>query len=199
MRRAVRLREYDNSWFDPGRSKAWRAAWMFVGQPLFRTPLLPSSALRVKLLRMFGARVGSGVTIRSEVVVKYPWHLSVGDDCWIGERVWIDCLVPVELGSDVCVSQGAYLCTGNHDWSDPRFGLRLGSVRVGDGAWVGARSVLLPGSILGAGAVLTAGSVAGGSIPPFEIHGGNPAAFIRNRTIHEPSTAIEAAGKRVMS
>lgn len=109
----VRLRSYDNSWYDPGRSSPWRAAWFLLGSPLFRSHLLPSSALRVTLLRLFGARIGQRVVIRHDVNVKYPWHLVVGDDCWIGERVWIDSLTTVRIGNDCCLSQGAYLCTGN--------------------------------------------------------------------------------------
>ena len=54
----IRLREYDNSWYHPGRSNLWRAAWLFVGLPLFRCSLLPFSRLRVLLLRGFGARCG---------------------------------------------------------------------------------------------------------------------------------------------
>jgi putative colanic acid biosynthesis acetyltransferase WcaF len=177
------LKRYDNSWYSPGRSPLWRALWMFVGQPLFRCTFLPSSALRCSLLRGFGAQVGRGVVIHSEVVVKYPWHLRIGEDTWIGERVWIDSLVDVCIGSNVCVSQAAYLCTGNHDWSDPAFGLKLGPIEIMDGAWVGARSTLLPGSTLEIGAVVTAGSVIGGTVPTNEIFGGNPAVYLRKRRV----------------
>ena len=104
MNGPVRLRSYDNGWFNPGRSFPWRAAWLFLGLPLFRCSLLPSSALRVFLLRVFGARVGTGVVIHSEVVVKYPWNLRVGNDCWIGERAWLDSLTTIYLADNVCVS-----------------------------------------------------------------------------------------------
>ena len=101
----VSLREFDNSWYRPGRSRFWQAAWFFVGLPLLRWPLLPSSALRVWLLRLFGARVGNGVVIKPGVRVKYPWLLEVGNNCWLGEDCWIDDLTTVRLGDDVCISQ----------------------------------------------------------------------------------------------
>lgn len=185
MNSGVRLDLYDNGWYDPGRSFFIRVMWLFIGLPLFRSPLLPSSHLRVILLRLFGARVGTGVVIHSEAVVKYPWHLQVGDHCWIGERVWIDCLTTVSLGSNVCVSQGVYICTGNHDWSDRSFGLRIQPVRIGAGCWVGAQSTLLPGSTLEIGAVLTAGSIFSGKIPSFNIFGGNPARYVKTRVLRE--------------
>ena len=193
MKQRIHLRRYDNSWFRPGRNPAWRAAWLFLGQPIFGCSLLPSSRLRVQLLRFFGAHIGDGVVIHSGVQVKYPWHLVVGNDCWIGEQAWIDNLTTVRLGNDVCVSQGAYLCTGNHDWTDPAFGLLIRPVSLEDGAWAGAKSILLPGTRLEEGAVVAAGSVASGTIPSFEIHGGNPAAFVRVRKVGEihASPAVE--------
>ena len=65
------------------------------------------------LLRAFGADVGRRVLIRHGVRVQWPWKLSVADDVWIGEDAWIINLEPVVIGSDVCVSQGAMLCTGS--------------------------------------------------------------------------------------
>lgn len=185
MNPPVQLEQYDNSWYSPGRSFAWRAAWLFVGLPLFRATWLPVSKLRVALLRLFGATIGTGVVIHSEVNVKYPWHLQIGNNCWIGERAWIDNLTTIQLGNDVCLSQDSYLCTGNHDWSDPHFGLIVKPVALRDGSWAGARSVLLPGVVLGEGAIAGAGSVVARSIPDFEVHTGNPAAFVRIRHIRD--------------
>ena len=184
----VRLDRYDNSWFRPGRSLLWRAAWLWAGLPLFRCSLLPFSGFRVALLRLFGAKVGSGVVIHSEAVVKYPWHLVVGDHCWLGERCWIDNLTTVTLESQVCISQGAYLCTGNHDWTDPAFGLRVLPITLHEGSWAGARCTLLPGTVLERGAVAGAGSVISGIVPAFEIWSGNPAAFVRMRRVLSPTS-----------
>ena len=192
----VHLRDYDNRWYYPGRSALWRAAWFFVGSPLFRSHLVPISAVRVALLRLFGAKVGSRVVIRQDVTVKYPWHLVIGDDCWIGERVWIDCLTTVRIGNDVCISQGAYLCTGNHNWSDPGFGLMIAPIQLNHSSWVGAMCVLTPGAVLGSGAIAAAGSVVSGTIPDLEIHAGNPAVFLKKRVIrpaHATHPQYEAA------
>jgi putative colanic acid biosynthesis acetyltransferase WcaF len=130
--------------------------------------------------------------IKPGVRVKYPWRLTVGAAAWLGEDVWIDNLADVEIGSNACVSQGAYLCTGNHDWSDQTFGLIVKSIRIRDGAWVGAKSVVCPGVEIGECAIAAAGSVVTRSIPPYEIHAGNPARFIRHRTILRAHDADEA-------
>lgn len=184
--RTVDLSQYDNAWYDPGRSAGTRLLWLCLGLPMLRSALPLPSRLRAAVLRAFGARIGHGVVIKPGVSVKYPWHLVVEEHCWIGERVWIDNLTAVHLGAHVCISQGAYLCTGNHDWTDPAFGLRIAPIQLGRGSWVGARAMLLPGTMLGEGAVAGAGSVLSGQVPANEIHAGNPAHFVRRREISDP-------------
>ena len=189
----IKLSEYDNSWYHPGRSMLWRCAWLFLGLPILRSPLVPVSRIRVALLRAFGATIGSGVVMQQGFKVKYPWHLVIGSHCWIGEDCWIDNLTTVRIGDDACLSQGCYLCTGNHDWTDPKFGLRIASIEVRDGAWVGAKVVLTPGVVLGEGSIAAAGSVITRSIPPFEIHAGNPGSFVKKRQVGHG--VLETAGK----
>jgi putative colanic acid biosynthesis acetyltransferase WcaF len=172
---------YDNSWYKPGRGIFAVTLWFFLGQPLLRSKINPLSLARRALLRAFGAQIGDNVVIKPGVEVKYPWHLRVGKNSWIGENVWIDNLGDVSIGTNACVSQGAYLCTGNHNWSDPSFGLIIKPILVGDGAWVGAKSVIGPGVEIGECAIAGVGSVVSKDIPAFEIHAGNPARFTRRR------------------
>lgn len=181
MSTPVDLGTFDNSWYSAGRGRITTALWFFFGLPLIRSSINPSSSLRRFLLRLFGARIGPGVVIKPGVRVKYPWRLTIGADSWIGEDCWIDNLEQVTIGSDACLSQGAYLCTGNHDWSDSAFGLIVKPIMVGDGAWIGAMSVIGPGVVLGEGAVALVGSVVTTSIPAFEIHAGAPARLTRTR------------------
>jgi putative colanic acid biosynthesis acetyltransferase WcaF len=189
----VSLRAFDNSWYSPGCPSWVQALWFLLGMPLLRSRVIPFSGFRVLLLRAFGARIGTGAVIKPAVRVKYPWLFEIGNDCWIGEDCWIDNLAPVTLGSNVCISQGAYLCTGNHDWSDPAFGLRVGAISLRDGSWVGARAVLCPGVEFGEGAIATAGSVVAQSIPAWEIHAGNPAKRVKVRTIRSTAASMARA------
>jgi putative colanic acid biosynthesis acetyltransferase WcaF len=181
----IRLASFTNDWYQPGRPFAWQAAWFFVGLPLLRSTLIPSSSFRAFLLRAFGAKIGRHVVIKPGVRVKYPWRLSVGDNSWIGEDCWIDNLDDVIVSHDVCISQGAYLCTGNHDWSDPGFGLIVKKIQLDEGSWVGARATITPGVILRECAIAGAGSVVQRSIPAYEIHSGNPAQLVRRREIYD--------------
>jgi putative colanic acid biosynthesis acetyltransferase WcaF len=191
----VHLKDYNNSWYQPGRSRAWQMAWFLLGLPLLRSSLIPFSGVRVWLLKLFGAEIDEGVVIKPGVRVKYPWHLRIGKDCWIGEDCWIDNLTTVRIGNDVCLSQGAYLCTGNHDWRDRAFGLVTEPILIQNGAWVGAKAFLAPGVVVGECAIAAAGSVVSKNIPDFKIYAGNPAVFVRNRLIGEFIPATEQISK----
>lgn len=140
----------------PGnRNVLWRAAWYLVNAWLFQSAvlaLIPSS-WKAAILRAFGAKVGKGFVCKPRVTIKYPWFLEIGDHVWLGETVWIDNHTTVKIGNHVCISQGAYLFTGNHDWNDEAFKFFCGPIEIGDGGWVGA------GVRLGAGTVLAAGTI----------------------------------------
>jgi putative colanic acid biosynthesis acetyltransferase WcaF len=132
---------------------------------------------------MFGCRVGARLIIRPGVRVKNPWLLEIGDNSWVGEDVWIDNIGRVTVGANVCISQGAYLCSGNHDWTDPSFGLIVGPIVIQDGAWVGAKCFIGPGVEMAEGSVATAGSVVKGRLDAFTIYAGNPAVAVRSRNV----------------
>jgi len=134
---------------------------------------------------MFGARIGNGVVIKPHVHIKYPWKLVVGDYSWIGEYVWIDNLDSVQIGSNVCLSQGALILSGNHDYKSTSFNLILKPIEIMDGAWVGAKSVVTQGVKIGSHAVLSVGSIASSDMEEFGIYRGNPAEFIKRRQIKE--------------
>lgn len=189
------LSTYDNSWYSPGRGGLARTLWFFLGLPILRSSLLPFSSIRSFLLRIFGAKVGIGVVLKPGMRVKYPWFLSIGDHSWIGEDVWIDNLTKVAIGSNTCVSQGAYLCTGSHDWSDPAFGLLVQPIAIEDGAWIGARAVICPGVTIAECAVVAAGSVVTRDVPADEIHAGNPARFLKKREIRDAGNPVDTLSK----
>jgi len=160
--RVRNLAAYNNSQFDPGRGRVVRAVWYFLSLIVFESGWFPVSRLKPVLLRLFGATVGCGVVIKPHVRIKFPWRLAVRDHCWIGEGAWIDNLAQVTLESDVCISQGAYLCTGSHDHRSPTFELRVAPILVKHGAWIAARSIVLGGAVVGQGEVVPAGAVRSG-------------------------------------
>jgi putative colanic acid biosynthesis acetyltransferase WcaF len=179
----VDLRLTSRRGYDPGRPYWVRAAWLVVEALILLNPLVTHYGLKRWTLRQFGARVGRQVIIKPNVHVKYPWHLSVGDHAWIGERSWIDNFVRVDVGAHAVISQGAYLCTGNHDWSDPGMPLVVKPIVVEDGAWIAAFARVGPGVIIGREAVVTLGSVLLADAEASGIYRGNPALKVGDRVV----------------
>ncbi len=179
----VDLSGYDNSWYDPGRGKIVRILWYVVNAALFRNRFFTSYRLKRSILRLFGARIGRGVAVKPNVNIKYPWNVAIGDASWIGEDAWLDSLGYINIGNNVCISQGVYVCTGSHDWTDAKFQLIVKGVDIADCAWIGAKAVVLPGTSVGEGVVLAAGSVFSGNSKPYFVYRGNPALEVARREL----------------
>jgi putative colanic acid biosynthesis acetyltransferase WcaF len=179
----MHLDHYTLGSYTPGASFGKQLLWYFLGDPLVRSYWFPFSAFKVWILGRFGAEIGQQVRIKPGVRVKFPWRLKIGNFVWIGENVWLDNLAPITLESHVCLSQGVYLCTGNHDWSHPEFKLMPAPIHIEQGSWIAARAVIGPGVTVGQGAVLGLGSIAGRSLQPMTIYIGNPAQPIKQRVI----------------
>lgn len=176
------LSKFNNSWYKPGRTKVVMATWYIVNIVFFRSAF-PLYGVKRSLLRLFGAKVGSGLVIKPHVSIKYPWKLSIGNNVWIGEGAWIDNLAQVTLKDNSCISQGAMLLCGNHNYKKSTFDLIVGEITLDEGAWVGAQTVVCPGVKLGSHSLLAVGSVATGNLEPYSIYQGNPAVKIRERVI----------------
>lgn len=178
----MHLDNYTLGTYTPGAPLWKQLLWYFVGSPLVHSYLLPMSAFKVWIIRLFGAKIGQGVRIKPGVRVKFPWRLTVGDYVWIGEDAWLDNIAPITIESHVCLSQGVYLCTGNHDWSHPDFKLIPAPIHIQQSSWIAAKSVIGPGVTVGWGAVLTLGGVTGRSLEPMTIYAGNPAQPVKKRS-----------------
>ena len=130
------------------------------------------------MLRLFGARIGRGVVVRSGVNVTFPWRFIAGDHVWIGEDVLILSLAPVTIGSHVCISQRAFLCTGSHAWRRETFDLRTRAITIGDSVWIAAQAFVGAGVSVGSGSVVSAGTVVTESVPENSLAKGNPATVM---------------------
>lgn len=167
--------------FSRGRSVVVFALWQLIKWAFFKTGLPWPSAMKVWLLRLFGAKVGRGVCIKPQVNIHLPWKLEVGDYAWLGEEAFILNFEPIKVGAHACISQRAFLCGGNHDYRDPAMSYRNGPITIGDGVWVGAQVFVAPGVTIAQEAVITAGSVVLKDMPKAMVCSGNPCVPIRER------------------
>lgn len=179
------LSKFNNSWYNPGGNSIKRLLWYFCNLLFIKNAWNPISGLKVMMLRAFGARIGKGVVIKPSVNIKYPWNLEIGDYSWIGENVWIDNLVNVKIGSNVCISQGALLLCGNHNYKKSTFDLMVKEIDIQEGAWVGAKCTVCQGVVMYPYSMLCVGSVASHDLDSYGIYRGNPAVKIKERVIEE--------------
>ena len=178
---AVDLSKFANAGFDRGAGVLKEALWLVISRVLFDWCPFCLSPLKRTVLRWFGASVGKGVVIKPQVKITFPWKLKLGDHVWLGEECWLLNLAPIEIASNVCISQRAFLCTGNHDYTSPTFDLITKPIRVEAGAWIGAGAFVGPGVTVRTHAVLAAGSVATKDLEAFGVYRGNPAERIKER------------------
>lgn len=179
------LSVYNNSWYRAGASKPKQLLWFIVNSMVFQSSFFFMMGPKRWLLKAFGCKMGKGLIIKPSVNIKYPWKLTLGDHVWIGEKVWIDNLAPVTIESNCCLSQGAMLLCGNHNFKKKSFDLMVGEIVLEEGAWIGARALVGPNVKVGSHAVLAVSSVATGNLKPYSIYRGNPAQEIAQRTISE--------------
>jgi len=174
----LRLDRYDNSGFDRGAGRIKEGLWIICKCAIFLNPFPWPSALRCALLRLFGARLGRGVVVRSGANITFPWRFTAGDYVWIGEDVLVLSLAPVTLGSHVCLSQRAFLCSGSHAWRSETFDLRTRPIVVGDSVWIAAQAFVGAGVSIGQGSVVSVGAVVMENVPENSLAKGNPATVV---------------------
>ncbi|MCQ2974685.1 MAG: WcaF family extracellular polysaccharide biosynthesis acetyltransferase [Bacteroidales bacterium] len=183
--KSTELSKYNYQGYSTQRSIIIRFLWYLINYSIFKSPFCLGSFIKRFLLRLFGAKVGKGVVIKPRVNIKYPWFLSIGDNCWIGEEVWIDNLVEVKIGNNCCISQRALIETGNHNYSYSDFRLSPQSIILEDGVWICASSIVVSGTICKSHSVLCVGSVSPKIMDAYSIYKGNPAVKVKNRVIND--------------
>lgn len=158
-----------------GRSPVLVQIWWLTQSLFFHTSPQSTYGWRRWLLRLFGAKIGKNVILRPTVSVTYPWKLEIGDFSWIGDNVDLYNLDTIRIGRNAVVSQGCYLCTGSHDYTDTAFTLVTSPIIVEDEAWIASQSFVAPGVRIGRASIVGARSLVLSDTPPAMIVFGQPA------------------------
>ena len=164
-------------------SKLRVIAWLLFSRVFINTYFLWPMDVKVVILKLFGANIGKGLVIKPKISIKYPWNVNIGNNVWLGERLWIDSLDQVKIGDNVCISQGAFLITGSHNYKLSSFDLITKPINIENGVWISANAVVCPGVSCREHSVLSVGSVASNDLNAFSVYQGNPAVFKRVREI----------------
>jgi putative colanic acid biosynthesis acetyltransferase WcaF len=157
-----------------------RLLWALI-HPLFRHSPRIFWSWRVRILRVFGASIGSGVHIYPTARIMLPWNLCIGSEVSIGDGANLYNLGLISIGPGATISQGAHLCAGTHDYLRADLPLLKLPIVIGEGAWICADSFVGPGVRIGDYAIVGARAVAMKDVADWTIVVGNPARVIKSR------------------
>ena len=156
--------------------------WMTTWSLICRWTPKPFNRLRIYVLRLFGARIGSHVFVHQRARIAHPCNLELGDGCCLGDAAHLYNLAPIFIRPGATVAQEAYLCTASHDFSIHSHPLITSPIVIEEDAFIGARAFVLPGVSVGRGSIVGACSVVTRSVPPHKTVAGNPARFIKKES-----------------
>lgn len=157
------------------------ALWRSLGRLAFRCTIQNQYALRRRILRLFGARVGATTRFRQSVFVERPWLLEIGELSICGDHAQLIGDQRITIGARCVVSQYAILATTIADPDTPDHNDRSAPITMEDDTWVAADTLVLPGALVRRGAVVGARSLVQGELPEWRIATGEPATPRRPR------------------
>lgn len=156
--------------------------WAYTWALLCAWTPKPLNRWRLVVLRAFGATLHGTPFIHQRVRIHIPWNLTVHDRAAVGDRANLYSMDVIEIGARAIVAQEVYLCTGTHDFDDPKLPLQTAPIRVGEDAFVAARAFVMPGLTIGARAIVGAASVVTRDVPPDVLAAGNPCRVLKARS-----------------
>ncbi len=163
-----------------------RPRWLLVQLLMKPFPRNVGTWLSPRLMRAVGFEIGEGTLFSALPVITGEkdmiQRLRIGRYCYINAGCTLDARDFITIGDDVSIGHEVMILTASHDSTHPakRGGdITTAPVTVDDGAWLGARAIILPGVSVGAGAIVAAGAVVSKDVPPHTLVGGIPAKKIR--------------------
>lgn len=117
-------------------------------------------------------------------------NIKVDKNTVINSNVIIDGRGKIEIGENCSISRNVSIITLGHEPDDKSFALKAGKVTIGKDVWIGIGAIILPGIDIGDAAIIGAGSVVTKDVPKGSIVAGNPAKFIRKRSIEELTVSV---------
>lgn len=151
--------------------------------------------LRNPLQRLMLGSVGSNVFIDTNVYFRYPRRVMIGDDVSINRGCefypsYHFKTATITLGSNIRLGPRVSFLAAGHDHTKLDLPDVAGAIVVEDNVWIGANTTILPGVTVGEGAIVAAGSVVNKNVPPYQMFGGVPAKYIKQRELETVSQEL---------
>lgn len=141
--------------------------------------------IKNRILKYIFKDISINSNIRPNIKFVNGNNISIGHKSGIGENSFIQDIGEIKIGSNVLMGPEVMIFTSNHCTKKNKLineqGQIIKNVKIEDDVWIGARSIILPGVIVGQGSIIAAGSIVTKNVEPYSIVGGNPAKFIKER------------------
>lgn len=108
-------------------------------------------------------------------------RITFGDRCFVNTGTTIIAVEEITVGDDVAFANDVYVMDSDSHGVEGR-PHKQAPVRIGDGCWIGARAMILPGVTLGRRVLVAAGAVVTRDVPDDSLVAGNPARVVRSLT-----------------
>ena len=172
---------YHSPWSLSQRVKmfTWEYIWLLFCS---WTPK-PANQWRLFWLKLFGCKIYGKPFVHQRARIQIPWNLILHNHACLGDRASAYTLGVIEIFEYATVGQEAYLCTGTHAFEKPSLNLVTSKIIIERNVFIGARAFVMPGITIGENAIVGAGSLVTRNVEKNTIVGGNPAKFLKYRTI----------------
>ncbi|HEX4981344.1 MAG TPA: acyltransferase [Ilumatobacteraceae bacterium] len=156
-------------------------------------PPFVGNRVRTAVLRLGGLQIGRGTVVFGRITVTGSRHpantVRIGRWCWVNRGCIIDASAPVTIADHVAIGHDVLLMTSTHEVGPAgrrASAMMIAPVTIRQGAWIGARTVVLPGVTIGDGAVVGAGAVVNRDVAANTLVGGVPARELRHLEGEDP-------------
>lgn len=149
--------------------------WEITYYSLFVWTPKPLNTWRIFLLKLFKCKIYGYPIIHPRARILQPWNVTLHDKCALGDRANLYSLGEIEIFENSVIAQEAYLCTGTHNFNSELYELITAKISIKKNTFVGARTFILPGIIIGKDSIIGACSVITKDIGDNKIAKGNPA------------------------
>lgn len=139
-------------------------------------------------------KIGRRSRINMKCTVISPWNIRIGDNTAVNEFVTLDGRGGLRIGNNCSISIYSILFTASHHINSDSFEYYKKTTSIGDGVWIGARAVIMAGTIIKKGVVIGANSTTSGNVVYEEngVYVGVPAEFKFFRTSKDVSIKVQA-------
>jgi acetyltransferase-like isoleucine patch superfamily enzyme len=191
LRRALSTLAGTGAWLISG----WRGIYFRTACPDLQLPCGTAIGSGVRLSATDGGRISVGINVsfgpHCQIIARRGGRIRIGDNVQLGQGCIVTALEGIDIGRDCLVAEYVVIRDQDHDPNIRPIqhgGFKTAAIVIGEGCWLGAKSTVLRGSVIGHGAVIGAHALVRGMIPDHSLAVGVPAKAVKRLAAPDEGT-----------